>query len=575
MVDESRPLRSHGLDYWSSRHRPCAMALVRLPESATYSHHRKGLSVRVALYARYSSDQQSAASIEDQLRICREFVGRHGWTVTKECTDAAMSGASLIRPGLQSLLAAALAGELEAVVAESLDRFSRDQEDTAGLFKRLRFAGVKMVTLSEGEIDVMHVGFKGTMNALYLKDLADKTRRGLRGRVEAGKSGGGLCYGYRAAAGAIGDRVIEATEAARVVQIFEWFASGVSPKAIAKRLNAAGIPGPGNRTWGPSTINGHVVRGTGILNNELYVGRMVWNRLRYLKDPDTGRRVSRLNPPSALVTADVPDLRIVPDALWQAVKARQVGVRRDSGPLVGARRPVYLFSGLTKCAVCGRGYTMYSASRLACSGARDRGICTNKITIPRHEVEQRVLAAIQDHFSDPATLERISQKTLVRLNQARMQQRAAAAASERRRGVIDRHLAKLVQALTEGVPASTVRDKMVALEAEKAALAMPTPEAGPLLHPKMARVIAAKVEQLRQGLSVDTMRDKARDGLRGLVDEIVFEPRADGGLTIWVKGNLAALFGEKTGAPRAPRQVKMVAGARNRRDLADGWIEAA
>lgn len=34
------------------------------------------------------------------------------------------------------------------------------------------------------------------MDALYLKDLADKTRRGLRGRIEDGKSGGGLCYGY-------------------------------------------------------------------------------------------------------------------------------------------------------------------------------------------------------------------------------------------------------------------------------------------------------------------------------------------------------------------------------------------
>lgn len=53
-----------------------------------------------------------------------------------------------------------------------------------------------MFTLSEGEITHLHVGLKGTMNALFLKDLADKTRRGLRGRVEDGKSGGGLCYGY-------------------------------------------------------------------------------------------------------------------------------------------------------------------------------------------------------------------------------------------------------------------------------------------------------------------------------------------------------------------------------------------
>src|SRR5580765_1496401 len=92
---------------------------------------------------------------------------------------------------------AALNKRFVVVLVEALDRFSRDQEDTAGLFKRLTFAGVRIVTVSEGDIGHLHVGLKGTMNALYLHDLAVKTRRGLRGRVAAGKSGGGLCYGYR------------------------------------------------------------------------------------------------------------------------------------------------------------------------------------------------------------------------------------------------------------------------------------------------------------------------------------------------------------------------------------------
>ncbi len=82
------------------------------------------------------------------------------------------------------------------MLAEALDRVSRDQADVATLFKHLRFAGVQIVTLSEGEISELHVGLKGTMNALFLKDLAAKTHRGLRGRVEKGKSGGDLCYGY-------------------------------------------------------------------------------------------------------------------------------------------------------------------------------------------------------------------------------------------------------------------------------------------------------------------------------------------------------------------------------------------
>ena len=85
----------------------------------------------------------------------------------------------------------------DVVVAEALDRLSRDQEDIAALYKQLGFAGVRLVTLAEGEISELHVGLKGTMNALFLKDLAMKTRRGLEGRVRQGRSGGGLCYGYQ------------------------------------------------------------------------------------------------------------------------------------------------------------------------------------------------------------------------------------------------------------------------------------------------------------------------------------------------------------------------------------------
>jgi site-specific DNA recombinase len=81
-------------------------------------------------------------------------------------------------------------------------------------------------------------------------------------------------------------------------RIFRDFATGISPRAIAKTLNDEGVTGPEGKLWNDTTIRGHVKRGTGIINNELCIGRLVWNRQRYLKDPSTGRRVSRLNPES-------------------------------------------------------------------------------------------------------------------------------------------------------------------------------------------------------------------------------------------------------------------------------------
>jgi len=169
--------------------------------------------------------------------------------------DQAVSGATSLRPGYQALLAAARDGGFDVVLAEALDRLSRDQEDIAALFKRMRFAGIRIVTLAEGEITELHVGLKGTMNALFLKDLADKTRRGLRGRIEAGRSAGGNAYGYRVVrrlddngALQVGQREINPAEAAVVLRVFREYAAGVSPKRIAlERQHAEWQPRP--RDW--------------------------------------------------------------------------------------------------------------------------------------------------------------------------------------------------------------------------------------------------------------------------------------------------------------------------------------
>src|SRR5580765_1890468 len=196
--------------------------------------------MKAALYARYSSDNQRDASIEDQLRLCRAKAEREGWTVVDSYSDRAISGASLLRPGVQELIADGLKRRFDIILTESLDRLSRDQEDIAGFYKRMRFADIGIVTLSEGEVSELHIGLKGTMGALYLKDLAEKTRRGLRGRIEDGKSGGGLCFGYdvvhqldEAGTASRGERTINETQAHFVRRIFTDYLAGKSSRTIA------------------------------------------------------------------------------------------------------------------------------------------------------------------------------------------------------------------------------------------------------------------------------------------------------------------------------------------------------
>lgn len=534
--------------------------------------------MKAAIYARYSSDNQRDASIADQLRVCRLFAERESWTVEEEYSDHAMSGATLLRPGFQALMRDALKRRFDVVLAESLDRFSRDQEDTAGLFKRLTFVGVRVITLGEGEINHLHVGLKGTMNALFLKDLADKTRRGLRGRVEAGKSGGGLCYGYRVirslqdGALATGEREIHAEEAEIVHRIFREYAAGMSPKAIAKRLNAEGITPPGRTVWNPSTIHGNYSRGTGILNNELYVGRMVWNRLRYLKDPDSGKRVSRLNPASEWITTDVPQLRIIDDELWNQVKARQVAIRSltnngKQSQFKGARRPKFMFSGLAKCADCGGGYVMFWRDRLACFNARARGTCTNRRTISRREIESRVLVALRDKLMRRDLFEEFCREYVKELNRLRMEHRAKVSQGRHELAVVEREIRKLVQAIKDGVSANAIKKELLALEAREAELQqkLEAPEMPELLHPRMADVYRERVSKLCQALEHEDSSVGATTAIRGLIETILLEPDGEQ-LKITLKGNLAGMLSAARDSKRSPDtgdlmvQIQMVAG---------------
>jgi site-specific DNA recombinase len=538
---------------------------------------------KVAIYARYSSDQQRDASIEDQVRLCKERAAREGWDVAGVYTDHAISGASLMRPGIQQLLQDALAGKFEIIVAEAMDRLSRDQADIAGVFKRLRFAGVAIVTLSEGEIGDLHIGLKGTMNALFLKDLADKTRRGLRGRVEAGKSGGGNSYGYDVvksigADGSIsrGERRINEPQAAIVRRIFTEYAEGHSSKAIVRRLNAEGIAGPTGKGWGPSTIHGNRERGTGILNNELYIGRLVWNRLRYLKDPDTGRRVSRQNPDSAHIVKDVPGLRILDDALWAKVKARQGALAvKQAATVAGGkaapgfwdrRRPRTLFSGLLKCGCCGGGFIKISQEYFGCATARNKATCSNLTAIRRDVLEETILSGLQHHLMNPALVEVFCAEYTKHLNRLRIEATSSQEGWRAELARIDREQERLVDAIVSGVAPAKVKDRMAGLEQRQAQLEsaladLPAPSPV-LVHPKMGNRYREEIGRLREALNNPSCRTEAAEIIRGLIEKITLTPCVkDGRKTheIDIAGHLAGILR----LAGSPQQVKLVAGGRS------------
>lgn len=537
---------------------------------------------RAALYARYSDDKQSEASIEDQFRLCREHAGRERWQIVGSYEDAAISGAStILRPGIQRLMRDAQHGDFNILLAEALDRISRDQADTATLYKHLKFAGVTIVTLAEGEISELHVGLKGTMNALFLKDLAMKTHRGLRGRVEKGKAGGGLCYGYKVlkkldgnGEPIRGDREIIPEEAEVVRRIFREFASGKSPKTIAVDLNKEGIPGPLGRAWGDTSIRGHRNRGTGIVNNELYAGVLVWNRLRFVKDPSTGKRVSRPNPESAWIRTEVPHLRIVDDALWNAVRERQKQIGEIFGPNLAntregrakrlhlANRPVSLLSGLLTCGCCGGKVGIILSNRLGCLNHHRRGTCTNNRTILRDKLEARVLAGLQDRLVSAETVEEAVRAYVEETNRLNHQRRAQQDTDRRALAKIERAITGIIAAIEDGMYQPSMKARMDELERQKVEIAARmagAPADVPDVHPNVAANYSRNVARFAEALNDPDGGREAAEALRSLIGEVIVTPgEKRGEVHAELRGELMGILGIAAAQPEQGRTGLML-----------------
>jgi site-specific DNA recombinase len=239
-----------------------------------------------AVYARVSTEMQSRASIDDQIRKCHQYAEAHSLRVLKEhiYRDEALSGVGADRPALKRVLQLALsaAPPFTAILVDDTSRLSRTTEDALTIFKRLNFAGVQLIAVSQGidsdhEQSEMLVTVHGLVDSLYVRELAKKTHRGMEGLALRGLHTGGRIFGYDAVSLGDGEGkrlVVNPSEAAIVARIFELSASGHSLKVITRLLNAEHVRSPRPREdrvageWCPTAIRE-------MLRNELYIGNVI------------------------------------------------------------------------------------------------------------------------------------------------------------------------------------------------------------------------------------------------------------------------------------------------------------
>jgi DNA invertase Pin-like site-specific DNA recombinase len=444
----------------------------------------------IAIYARYSTSNQREASIEDQVRRCREYVVRGGGNVRDEhlFLDMAISGASLVRPGFEAMmdLASKRPPPFAAIVTEDLSRISRDFADSASVFRRLKYLDVPLIGVDDG-IDTsaangkMAYALKAIVSEVQLDDIRAKTRRGLEGRAHAGYSTGGLPYGYGSVPAAdgygkiIGHRIeVDAEQAAVVRRVFNMYEEGRSLSVIAKALNDDKVPPPRVKTrhrrhgWIASTIRA-------FLRNSAYTGAWSFGKRQWRKVPGTNIRRPRPRPESDVIRTEHPDRRIVDQQTWDEVQAR---IRRVSdfytkgkagAPRASGRRTTHALSGLLKCGNCGASMSISggtSAKYYGCNDARKRGTCGNRLSLREDVARARIFAAIRDRFGSPEGVRYLRQQLVASVGE--IGRDTTLKLGEREAGLRrkESQLANLVKFITDGDDSPAIRAALKALEAD-------------------------------------------------------------------------------------------------------------
>lgn len=380
--------------------------------------------MRAAIYARYSSENQSEKSIDDQIRVCKKYLEEHDICVEERhiFADEALSGSLLQRPGLQALEKAMENKEIDAVAVDDLSRLSRSNHQMLTMVNRFNYFQVKIISVSEGIVSdddnsKLGIHIRGLINEIYLDDLKKKTIRGLEGQKLRGFSTGESVYGYRSHP--VGElrlnkkgqpkyegkihKIFE-EEALLVRRIYKEFTEGKSINAIAKGLNEEKVPTRKNKPggWNTSTISR-------ILKNEKYAGHWIWRKWKNVADPATGKKRQVPRAESEKMVFEKKELVIIEAEVWEKAQKRWQELE-GAWPMPKAAQgtslpqksyihanPTHLLSGLLKCKCCGGPMVQISGKGggyYGCYNAK-RKSCKNKLIISRKRVEKIIVEELK------------------------------------------------------------------------------------------------------------------------------------------------------------------------------------
>ncbi len=445
--------------------------------------------MKIAVYCRYSSDNQRDESIDAQLRSITDWAQRNGHSIVATYLDEARSATNDDRPRFMDMVKDASQRNFQAAVVHKLDRFARNRYDAAFYRRELRNHGVQLISVQEPLDDspesvILESVLEG-MAEYFSKNLAREVRKGLHeNALKCLHNGGTPPLGYRVAP----DKtyVIDEHEATAVRLIFGMAASGHSHADTIQKLHELGYQSKSGKNFTRNSIHD-------ILKNEKYTGVFIYNR-SIAKDFDGKRSHRKSKAPVDVVRIAGGMPRIIEDETFQKVQGRMAD-RKQGGRARSTR--VYLLSGIVYCGLCGapmvgckvnstRGKPSYAY--YSCSSRKHLKPCGNR-NVEAVYLEDIVLERIRNELSNPDRVTEILNSIEVQFSGQALAANKAIDAAKTNLQTLEAQINNITQAIANGMFHQSLIDKLTQLEkqreeaAENLAASMKEPPFIPNLKP--------------------------------------------------------------------------------------------
>ena len=503
-------------------------------------------TARVAIYARYSSENQATDSADTQIQRARRKLSQGAiqsrlyskrelsideyWVIK----DEARTGTTVGRDGYQRILDGVRNKSFDLLLVDDLSRLTRDLGDMLELYELARYNGVEIFSVCEGlssSDDSAKTAF--TIRGL-VNDWANEGHRNrVIGRMEThfinGFSTGHLPYGYTSTPTDIQERkgrreecrckiIIHEERAAVVIRIFEMSAEGLGQRKIAAILNEELIASPARSHRDNGRIGGWTASSIqGILSNPRYIGEWTFRETSIVKNPLTGKKSPKSNRPEEVIKMDpeiAAKLRIVPKDLWNIVaeqREQTIAVKKSArtkgqaafGDRQGRNTADYLMSGLLRCCECGSNLVLGGGKNggyYGCSQAlQGNQSCENKALIPRKKLESAIIDALAEMLSQKAWLKKLAMQINEGLASAQVGEPGKRRDIKKEISRLDREIENFVAFIAKGNSSEAVTSRLTACERRKTALETELHKLA-VLHNQREKVTAERLRPYLKGI---------------------------------------------------------------------------